>query len=356
MNYKINKYSYIYLCGAGNTPMTKATSIIYKLTNNEISDGCSLGSIIRQTIDQKFDAINKKNSESYCTLAQLQEEKKDILNEINMSIYNSIWDMDTLRNLHIELKRLSTTLIDENEQTISNNVGYHRNVNKRITFFLSSVENQTADFILSYLLDNQYILLHNSIDKLLRSLLICNNKPIEDNDYDNLKKNYIKLFIIKYDDNAGMRCHIDKWNRTRGIIITTSIGPETIFYDMVPICKQKQAYRISIKNGQHVIMDGKARYDYYHCLPYGCDNKEKYTIGILLNLYPKIYNGTYYDAYYDTMLLNVSNITKCIDNTANDDIVQKPYIWTENIPPLLKDLFPTITPKYVPPHKREHKV
>lgn len=86
-----------------------------------------------------------------------------------------------------------------------------------------------------------------------------------------------QVVLLKYDDEFGIWLHIDNIARyDQGPIITVSIGPKKIYYDFAPsivsdadIKKNNyEPFRIRIHNNDIVIMDGPARMEWSHGLPY----------------------------------------------------------------------------------------
>ena len=209
-------------------------------------------------------------------------------------VFNPIWDKKKLNKIY-------NSLIDLDNTKDKYNIPYISNKNRGLTFYLGNDDNQYMYYMMQ-ILKKYYKYLYININLLLKSLLSCNNTKISINEYNNILKKYIKFFIIKYEPNTGIELHIDNVNRTKGgIIITVSIGPEEIYYDMVPLSKDinKNAYRIPIKNGEIVLMDGKSRFYYGHSLPYNCKfNKTKFSLGFLFEPFDKFSTGNYYDTFF----------------------------------------------------------
>lgn len=95
---------------------------------------------------------------------------------------------------------------------------------------------------------------------------------------DELADNAI-LVILRYEPKSGIWLHVDNVARyDRGPIMTTSLGPEKVIYDLTPtLLEDGKAMRVEFDEGDVAIMDGPARMDWAHGLPYGID-KYKYTI------------------------------------------------------------------------------
>ena len=315
-------------------PMSKANiPKVFKLTKNTMSKGCMVKQFIPTMLKYaRITELNKTNYQTYCTNEPLDDvdfNTVDILRDGDLTIYDSIWNDDQLDRIYRLLEILTSKLLSDQTNTDEGRVRASQTDN--ITYFLAQHGNQSAETVLDYLKNNGHGELHNNIDQLIRSLLVCNGEPPDNEYYNILKKKYINVAILKYDDYAGLGCHVDHAKKSEAVIITTSIGPKQIYYDMVPVTTWTSEYygcRIPIKNGQHVIMDGDARYKYYHCLPNGCVKAPivKYTIVVSIGLYNKIYNGDKFDTFYNYNLLNISNINACIQNKATPEVVAKPYI------------------------------
>ena len=252
---------------------------------------------------------NKMRVKTYCNNSKMK--KIENIENVNLLkdflVFNSIWDKKTLNKKYNNLIELDNT-------KDKYNIPYNIYKNEGLTFYLS-IKNNQCMYDMLQILKKYYKYLYINIDLLLKSLLSCNNEKISNKEYDNILKKYIKFFIIKYDPNTGIELHLDNVNRTKGgIIITVSIGPEEIFYDMVPLSKDinKNAYRIPIKDGEIVVMDGKSRFLYCHALPYNCKfNKTKFTFGFLFEPFDKFFTGKYYDTFFKHYLPKKSNFETC---------------------------------------------
>jgi hypothetical protein len=100
--------------------------------------------------------------------------------------------------------------------------------------------------------------------------------------------NKSQIVLLKYEQNEGIWLHIDNIARyDQGPIITFSIGPEKIYYDLAPsivsdndIKKYNyKPFRVELTNDDILIMDGPSRMEWSHGLPYNANYKDiKYTI------------------------------------------------------------------------------
>ena len=124
--------------------------------------------------------------------------------------------------------------------------------------------------------------LHDKILDYIR--IVCNYYKISE-------KMFIErsqIILLKYEHNAGIWLHIDNITRyDQGPIITFSIGPKKIYYDFTPSLVSdaeinKYNYkplRVEVSDDDIVIMDGPARMEWAHGLPYKTNYSDiKYTI------------------------------------------------------------------------------
>lgn len=133
-------------------------------------------------------------------------------------------------------------------------------------------------------IENYYPYTHSYILNVLNLIVNCNKKFNKKN-LDYVLDKVTKMIILRYDPKKGKKLHIDNiWRTNGGFILTISIGPKNIYYDLVPISKQidKKNYRISINDGDIVIMDGESRILYGHSVPHDCDYKNKYKFSLVL--------------------------------------------------------------------------
>ena len=109
---------------------------------------------------------------------------------------------------------------------------------------------------------------------------------MNDNDLESLLTKS-KLVIARYDNLTGLHSHIDKIGRADGPVLTMSLGPSENVYDLIPIKgEQFDSLRITIKEGQYVLMDGLSRFLWFHGLPFGYEYQKsdiKYSLILLTN-------------------------------------------------------------------------
>lgn len=116
--------------------------------------------------------------------------------------------------------------------------------------------------------------------------------------------------IIKYDQDQGIKLHLDSIRRASGgPIVTMNIGPDFIYYDLVSIRGDRKdpSYRVRVDKNELVVMDGEMRLHYAHALPYGFHySRTKYTIVLLFDKFRVI--ETKYSDYFKT---DVTKSVKC---------------------------------------------
>jgi len=260
-------------------------------------------------LDEKIYAIKQIiKKKTYCDNTKLIKvtDIKNIKLFNDFLVYDSIWDKKTLDKIYNDL-----IYLDNTKDTFK--VQYKKYPDK-ITIFFGELINENMYIVLKFL-NKHYYNLYKYIKNLLLTIFSCNLVKINKKKFIKIIKNYINFFILKYDEETGVELHLDNIYKNKGgIIITVSIGPDEIFYDFVPVSKEidKKSYRIPIKNGQIVVMDGISRYHYGHALPYNCKyNKIKFTIGFLIKPHEGFLEGKFYDYFYKHNLPNKSNINKC---------------------------------------------
>lgn len=131
---------------------------------------------------------------------------------------------------------------------------------------------------------------------------ICNIYDIHDNELDN----FIQVIPLQYQKPNGIWLHIDNIARYEGgPIITLGLGPEYSYYDFAPSLlsdrEDLKPIRFKIRRGDIAIMDGSARMEWSHGLPYETPYKEiKYTImikcnrlGVINERYNKVLDTTF---------------------------------------------------------------
>ena len=133
-------------------------------------------------------------------------------------------------------------------------------------------------------IENYYPHTHSYVLNVLNLLVNCNQR-FSKKKLDHALDSVAKIIILRYDHGKGKKLHIDNvWRTNGGFIVTISIGPKNIYYDLIPITKQidKKNYRVSIKNGDIVVMDGESRLLYGHSVPHDCNYKKKYKFSLVL--------------------------------------------------------------------------
>ena len=92
------------------------------------------------------------------------------------------------------------------------------------------------------------------------------------------------LYLLKYEPGAGIWMHIDNLLRSDSTVFTVGIGRRVI-YDMTRVIGRQKGRPVSLirsnkPEGTMMVMDGAARYEWAHAVPYGGKkrNGTKYTI------------------------------------------------------------------------------
>jgi alkylated DNA repair dioxygenase AlkB len=88
-----------------------------------------------------------------------------------------------------------------------------------------------------------------------------------------------QLVLLRYEPGSGIWLHIDNVARyDRGPIVTISLGPPDVTYDLTPTLTDKGVpIRVRMREGDLVIMDGRSRMEWAHGVPYGLETY-KYTV------------------------------------------------------------------------------
>jgi alkylated DNA repair dioxygenase AlkB len=88
-----------------------------------------------------------------------------------------------------------------------------------------------------------------------------------------------QLVLLRYEPESGIWLHIDNVARyDRGPIATVSLGPPDVTYDFTPTLTDVGApIRVRMREGDLAVMDGRARMEWAHGLPYGL-KAHKYTV------------------------------------------------------------------------------
>jgi alkylated DNA repair dioxygenase AlkB len=123
---------------------------------------------------------------------------------------------------------------------------------------------------------------------------------------------YIQVIPLKYDSPNGIWIHIDNIARyEQGPIITLGVGPKYTYYDFTPTLLWENSdlkpIRIRVQRGDIVVMDGSARMEWAHGLPYNVPyEKTKYTIMIKCNKLASL--NERYNKILDTSFTTSGNV------------------------------------------------
>lgn len=123
----------------------------------------------------------------------------------------------------------------------------------------------------------------SKIENQLKHLLKLDQKSFE---------NEATVTFVKYESKKGLWMHIDNVLRSNGLVCSVGVGPHVV-YDMAPtllshddqIGKDGFVIRTKFAPGTMILLDGPARMQWAHSLPYDIV-QEKYTILFLLNHRP----------------------------------------------------------------------
>jgi hypothetical protein len=165
-------------------------------------------------------------------------------------------------------------------------------------------------------LKKNFIKTSNYLYAIIYLILNC-KKKISKKKMEDLMKKDIKILLLRYDKNSGKRLHLDNvWRTNGGMIITINIGPDYIYYDLVPITKkiEKNSYRVLVKKGDIFVLDGLSRYLYAHSVPHNCEfDKFKFSWVILFNKIEYLIDKKIYNEYLNTEIISsyLKNITIC---------------------------------------------
>lgn len=138
---------------------------------------------------------------------------------------------------------------------------------------------ETLEFIKNYNI-RMYNIVYSVILYIMRIFCIDSNDPEKVNVF----LDHLQLIFLRYEKNSGIWLHIDNVARyDQGPIITMSVGPKKIYYDLTPTLVYDnldfQPVRLEVSNGNILVMDGSARIEWAHALPFNVPyEKIKYSI------------------------------------------------------------------------------
>lgn len=123
----------------------------------------------------------------------------------------------------------------------------------------------------------------------------------------------VSFHVARYHRESGLWLHLDNAARRGGGPITTvGLGVDTV-YDLTPTFTEGEPIRVTMAEGDIAIMDGPARIEWAHGLPYG--RKEyKYTMMFLFEGMPP---GSFYSPHRSEILDTDVRIARtCFDKDA----------------------------------------
>lgn len=187
-------------------------------------------------------------------------------------VYDSILSDNQLKELH----KIFSKLFNEYKQL---GIIYSYQKKRGLTYLFTGDNNKkqysidTLKFMKTYNI-KLYEMMYQIIKYLMKIYRVDDARIL----------NNLQIIILKYEANDGIWLHIDNIARySGGPIITISVGPDKIYYDLTPSLltdnKSLKPIRVEIDNGDIVIMDGSARMEWAHGLPYKVPFDEiKYSI------------------------------------------------------------------------------
>ena len=94
------------------------------------------------------------------------------------------------------------------------------------------------------------------------------------------------IVLIHYDQHVGIPSHIDNITYTTGgPIYAAGIGPMSSLFDMIPATVDGTPVRLEVSELSAIRLDGEARFQWSHSIPYGFEGI-KFTILFRLDLLP----------------------------------------------------------------------
>ena len=183
-------------------------------------------------------------------------------------------------NVYDDLQDLFKFVLENKPEEVPISDARHTNG----TLFLFTGEKEktkTYSDPMSYLKKHSYKSLHNCIQKYIKFLCKLYDVPYSVS----FLNDHVRIRLLRYNKEQGLDLHIDNIALyDQGPIITISIGPPYVYYDMTPaILPNKKAtpLRFASTEGSIFIMDGSSRMEWAHGLPHNVPqehNKQKFTI------------------------------------------------------------------------------
>lgn len=270
---EFNIYNYIIKMKQKPTIFTIANSDVKYLHYNfgDISDDKEIQQI--DNPEKKLNAVNIKYKKYIDYNVKTSPCDNNCKLPDHFCIIDSVYTKKELKNV---FNLLETTFINnKNHPAFS----HQENKNRTFMFDNSTVYNTIKT---AYILNKDLgIFFATHISNIIKML------NIKDEDIEKILYKSM-LVVARYENLTGLYSHIDKLGRANGPVITLSIGPEETIYDLIPLDASKDnSYRVIIKEGQIVFMDGISRLHWFHSLPYNYKYTQniRYSIIILTNRY-----------------------------------------------------------------------
>ena len=263
-----------------------------------------------KTLQSKMQNI-KKNIKNYVSY-YLQEKPTKIKLPPGLCIYDKIYSENKLEEIKSRLNRVYNKYHKEKEfMGIPIEKLFAKQENgKRIFMFDNldvynfckiaiNMDKKLGQYLIQYIIDIFQIFKIPS-DKIS---LLCQNS---------------KIVIARYESNTGLYAHLDLLRRGDGPVITMSLGADYNIYDMIPLKENKDTLRVYFPKGSLVVLNGEARYEWAHSLPYDLEygnNDVRYSIIFLVHNFQSVkkIRSNIYKMNYDFSLHDCSHYLNKVD-------------------------------------------
>jgi hypothetical protein len=295
--------------------MDKFIESIIKLTQNNKNLSVKKGKILVKEIDYKrkkykikptskdlhFKMKNITNSIKNYISYYITEKPTDLSIPPGLCVYNRIYSEDTLESIKNRLDFVYNKYIKEKEfagiqmkdlfkkQEHGNRVFMFDNLDVfnfcRIAYQMDKI---LGKYLIKYVVD------------MLQMFKVPQNKIRE-----LCEKS--KIVIARYESNTGLYAHIDLLRRGDGPVVTMSLGADYNVYDMIPLKDNTKSLRVYFPLGSIVVLNGEARYEWAHSLPYDLkyrENQVRYSVIFLMHnigSVKKVWSDIY-KTHYDFVL------------------------------------------------------
>jgi len=290
-------------------------NIIYLLQNNKKKFVVKKGKILIKEINYKRKKFKIKNSSK-----NLHHKMKNITNSIKNYISYYISEKPTKLNLPTGLCIYNPIYHEKKLENIKNKLDlvYNKYINYKefngipIKKLFKKQENGNRVFMFDNLDIYNFCKISYNMDPTLGKYFIeyvVNILQIFKIPLDKIhlvcKKS--KIIIARYESNTGLYSHIDLLKKGNGPIITMSLGSNYNVYDMIPLKDNLKTIRVYFPMGSIVVLNGEARYEWAHSLPYDLkynENQTRYSILFYMHNFSstkKTFSNIYKN-YYNSVL------------------------------------------------------